>query len=333
MSFQFASPWFLTLLLLIPILAITPLWGKGRRPSSLRYADVSLTLASAGSWRVGLRSGLPVLRWLVLALLIVGLARPQGVTGQRVVRGEGVDIALALDISGSMGALDFEPQNRLEAAKAVIEDFVEARPYDRIGLVVFARDAFSQSPLTLDHNVFTRLLKEIELSYDLGLDDGTSIGMGLANGANMLKDSPAESKVIILLTDGVNNSGQIDPLTAAEAARALGIRVYTIGVGVQGQVPVPQQGPLGEQIVYQENTLDEETLMQIAEMSDGRFFRAADADDLRQIYEEINQLEKSEVEIRVFNQYEELALWVLLPGLFLMLSEMILRQTMLRRIP
>ncbi len=232
-----------------------------------------------------------------------------------------------------MAALDFQPENRLEAAKRVIAEFVAKRPYDRIGLVVFARDAFAQSPLTVDHNVLARLLADIQLGYDLGLEDGTAIGMGLANAANMLKDSATVSKVIILLTDGVNNAGQIDPLTAAQAAQALGIKVYTIGVGREGQVPVPQQGIFGVQIVYQESELDEEVLMQIATMTDGRFYRAADANELRQIYDEIDQLEKSQVEIRVFYQYEELARWPLTAALLLLLLEMLLQQTVFRKFP
>ncbi|MBE2197305.1 MAG: VWA domain-containing protein [Anaerolinea sp.] len=330
MSYQFASPWLLLLLLLIPGLALL---AARRRPAALRYADVGLAQTAVTSWRITLRPMLMGLRWLALALLIVGLARPQRVTGQQVVRGEGVDIALALDISGSMAALDFQPENRLEAAKRVIAEFVAKRPYDRIGLVVFARDAFAQSPLTVDHNVLARLLADIQLGYDLGLEDGTAIGMGLANAANMLKDSAAVSKVIILLTDGVNNAGQIDPLTAAQAAQALGIKVYTIGVGREGQVPVPQQGIFGVQIVYQESELDEEVLMQIAAMTDGRFYRAADANELRQIYDEIDQLEKSQVEIRVFYQYEELARWPLTAALLLLLLEMLLQQTVFRKFP
>lgn len=332
MTFQFASPWFLWLLLLVPLVAARPLWG-GERPAGLRYGAVNLVTANSRSWRLALRPFLPPLRWLALCLLIVALARPQNVEGRQIIRGEGVDIALALDISGSMASLDFEPQNRLEAAKQVIEDFIQERPYDRIGLVVFAREAFTQSPLTVDHAVLTRLLGDIQLGHELGLDDGTAIGLGLANAANMLKDSAAASKVVILLTDGVNNAGQIDPITAAEAARALGIRVYTIGAGRPGQVPIPQPGLFGTQIVYQESVIDEAALQRIAELTGGRFFRAEDTDGLRQIYDEINQLEKSEVEIRVYNQYQELAGWLLLPALALLLVEMVLRQTVFRKLP
>jgi len=245
-----------------------------------------------------------------------------------------VDIALALDISGSMASLDFEPQNRLEAAKAVIGDFVQGRPYDRIGLVVFAGNAFRQSPPTTDHNVLLRLLDRTELSTDLGIDDSTAMGMGLANAGNMLKDSEAKSKVIILLTDGVNNSGEIDPLTAAQAAEALGIKVYTIGMGRPGQVPVPVKDLFGnEQVIYQESTLDEAMLQQIAELTGGRYYRAEDTGGLKQIYEEINGLEKSQVEVERHTRYQELMAWLLIPALGLVTSEMALRKTVFRALP
>lgn len=331
MSFRFASPAFLLLLALIPLLAALR-WR--RPPATMRYADVSLVKGvAARSWRLALRPILPGLRWLALALVIVALARPQLVNAQQVIKGQGVDIALALDISGSMASLDFEPKNRLEAAKQVIEEFVAERPYDRIGLVLFASEAFSQSPLTIDHAVLGRLLGQVDLAPELGIDDGTAIGMGLANAANMLKESAAKSKVVILLTDGVNNTGQVDPQTAAEAAKTLGIKVYTIGMGRPGQVPMPQKTIFGEQVVMVESELDEETLQQIAETTGGRFYRATDTEGLRQIYEEINSLEKSEVEIRTFHQYEELAGWLLWPALALLLVEAALRQTVFRSIP
>ncbi len=225
-------------------------------------------------------------------------------------------------------------QNRLEAAKAVISDFVQDRPYDPIGLVVFASNAFSQSPPTTDHNVLLRLLDRTKLATELSIDDGTAIGLGLANAANMLKDSDAKSKVVILLTDGVNNSGEIDPLTAAEAAEALGIKVYTIGMGRPGQVPVPVVDSFGrEQIVYQESTLDEVTLQQIAETTGAKYYRAEDTGNLRQIYDEIDSLEKSQVEVERFTRYQELMAWLLIPALGLFLSEAALRKTLFRKLP
>jgi Ca-activated chloride channel family protein len=266
-----------------------------------------------------------------ITLAILALARPQFVQGRETISGEGVEIALALDISGSMASLDFEPSNRLDASKRVIGDFVAERQYDKLGLVVFASEAFNQSPLTLDHNMLNRSLDQIELATDLGIEDGTAIGLGIANAANMLANSDAESKVVILLTDGVNNSGQIDPLSAAEAAKALGIKVYTIGAARPGQVPVPVQGT--SQIVYQESTLDEGTLMQVADITGGMYFRAEDTSGLREIYNEINAMEKSTVEVQVFNHYTELAVIFLVPAVLIILLEILLRNTIFRTNP
>jgi Ca-activated chloride channel family protein len=335
MVFRFESPWFLAVLLLVPALAAWPLLAKRwSRPSGLRYADVKLAAGAGRSWRVAFRPILTALRIAALALIILAVARPQTGQAREVVKGEGVDIALALDISGSMASLDFEPQNRLEAAKAVIAGFVQGRPYDPIGLVVFAGNAFSQSPPTTDHNVLLRLLDRTRLSTDLGIEDSTAMGMGLANAGNMLKDSDAKSKVIILLTDGVNNAGEIDPLTAAEAARTLGIKVYTIGMGRPGQVPVPVADAFGgEQVVYQESTLDEGTLQQIAEITGGRYYRAEDMGGLKEIYAEIDGLEKTQVEVERYTRYRELMAWLLIPALGLVATEMGLRKTLFRKLP
>jgi Ca-activated chloride channel family protein len=291
--------------------------------------------ASAGrSWRIAFRPILTVLRVLAVAFIIVATARPQAGQAREIVKGEGVDIILALDISGSMASLDFEPQNRLEAAKIVIGDFVQGRPYDRIGLVVFAGNAFSQSPPTTDHNVLLRLLERTQLSSDLGIEDSTAMGMGLANAGNMLKDSTAKSKVIILLTDGVNNAGEIDPVTAAKAAEALGIKVHAIGMGRPGQVPVPVEDVFGdEQVIYQESILDEGTLQQIADITGGHFYRAEDMGGLQQIYEEIGALEKSQVEVGRHTRYKELMAWLLIPALGFVVSELALRKTLFRKLP
>ena len=335
MFFRFESPWLLSLLLLLPVLAAWPLLAKTwSRPSGLRYADVKLAAGSGRSWRVALRPLLNGLRILALALVIIAVARPQTGHAREIIKGEGVDIALALDISGSMASLDFQPDNRLEAAKRVIGEFVQKRPYDQIGLVVFASNAFNQSPPTVDHNVLLRLLSRTQLATELGIEDGTAIGMGLANAANMLKDSQAESKVAILLTDGVNNAGQIDPLTAAEAAKSLGIKVYTIGMGRPGQVPVPVMDVFGrEQVVYQESALDEETLQEIAQITGGRYYRAIDTAELGKIYDEINSLEQSQLEIESYTRYRELAGLLLVPALLIFLAEMVLRKTALRKLP
>jgi Ca-activated chloride channel family protein len=334
MIFRFVSPWLLSLLFLFPFLAAWPMVTKQWRPSALRYADVRLVNKPIRSWRVHARPALTLLRMLVIALVIVALARPQTGQAREIFTGEGIDIALALDISGSMASLDFEPQNRLEAAKGVIDDFVGKRPYDQIGLVVFASNAFNQSPPTVDHNVLLRLLNRTQLATELGIDDGTAIGMGLANAANMLKDSQADSKVVILLTDGVNNAGQIDPLTAAEAANSLDIKVYTIGMGRPGQVLVPAVDVFGrEQVVYQESALDEETLREIAQVTGGRYYRAIDTAELQQIYDEINSLEQSQIEMESYTRYRELAGLLLVPALLIFLAELVLSRTVLRKLP
>lgn len=334
MDIRFATPWYLLLLLAIPLIGLLHLFAqRWRTQPMLRYARLSPIQREGKSWRVWGQPLLPLLRWLALALMIGAVARPQLVDSQQIIKGEGVDISLALDISGSMASLDFEPDNRLETAKQVIQDFVSERPFDRISLTVFASQAFSQSPLTIDHAVLTRLLGDVDLAPNLNIDDGTAIGLGLANAANMLKDSSAQSKIVVLLTDGVNNAGQIDPLTAAQAAKTLGIKVYTIAAGRTGQVPVPQRDLFGERIVMMDSVIDEETLIEIADVTGGRFFRAEDAEGLRQIYAEINELEKSEIEIRTFNRYTELMKWLLVPALILLAVELILRQTILRRLP
>ena len=335
MNFQFASPWVLSLLLLVPVVIIWRRRQNGQsRPVALRYANVRAAAVPVRSWRLAARPLLPFLRILTVAMIIVGLARPQFVQSKEIIRGEGVDIALALDISGSMASLDFQPQNRLEAAKDVISEFIAERQYDQVGLVVFAANAFNQSPPTVDKNVLGRMLDQTGLAPDLNIDDGTAIGMGLGNAANMLKDSDAKSKVVILLTDGVNNAGQIDPLTAADAAETLGIKVYTVGMGRPGQVPVPVKDAFGrEQVVMQESQLDEATLQEIADRTGGRYYRAEDTAGLRQVYDEISELERSEIEILSYANYQELFGWVVLPGLFFLLAEMFLRQTALRILP
>jgi len=335
MSFQFATPWILGLVFLVPLLLIVYYITRGREKlATLKHASVSITQGLPQSWRITWRPLLIALRMLTIILALIALARPQIVQGREIINGEGVEIALVLDVSGSMASLDFEPQNRLEAAKQVIGDFILERPYDKIGLVIFSNEAFSMSPLTLDRKMVERSLDQAELASELGLEDGTAIGLGIANAANMLANSEAESKVIVLLTDGVNNAGQIDPLTAAEAAKALDIKIYTIGAARPGQVPVPVQTRFGgTDIAYMESELDEETLRQVAEITGGQYFRAKDTAGLKAIYEEINTLEKSQVEIQVFNQYTELANAALFPALLILVLELFLRYTIFRRIP
>jgi len=334
LTFQFAAPWLLSLLVFVPLLGYLLNRKGGRHQTAgLRFASLSLVRYTR-TWRSALRPLLSLVRLLAMTLIIVGLARPQLAQAKEVVRGQGVDMIIAQDISGSMASLDFQPQNRLEAAKAVINDFISRRTYDRIGLVVFAQEAFNQSPMTTDHAVLERLLKQVQLAPDLQLEDGTAIGHGLANAANMLKDSDARSRVIILLTDGANNAGEISPETAADAARALGIKVYTIGMGRPGEVPVPVDSLLGgKEIVYVESDLDEALLQQIAEKTGGQYFRATDTADLQRIYDHIDALEKSQIEITHYSEEIELIGWVLLPALMLILSEQFLSYTLFRRIP
>jgi len=331
-TFRFAHPWWLLGLFSIPALA---LWRRRRQhPATLQFSDLKLVDNPVQSVRVRLRWLPEALRTLALTLLIIAVARPQTGRALEIIRGQGVDIVMALDISGSMAALDFEPQNRLGAAKQVIEDFIAQRRYDRIGLVVFSREAFSSSPPTFDYPVLRRVLMQVELAPDLGLDDGTAIGLGLAQAAGMLSESDAKSRVVILLTDGVNNAGQIDPITAAQAAAALDIKIYTVGAARPGQVPMPVQDPFfGTTTRMVESEIDEEVLRHIADLTGGLYFRAKDSVGLQQIYAQISQLEKSKVEIQVFTRYRELAGWILLPALGLILLEVLLRHTVFRSLP
>jgi Ca-activated chloride channel family protein len=339
MSFQFGSPLLLGLLAIVALLALRSLLSRagkrsGSETATITHPAAGLTRDLPRSWRVAFRPILTVMRLLAIALMVIALARPQIVQGKETIKGEGVDIALALDISGSMAALDFQPQNRLQAAKQVIDQFIGKRPYDKIGLVVFASEAFNQAPLTLDRNSLSRSLDQVALATDLGLEDATAIGLGIANAANMLTQSSARSKIIILLTDGVHNAGEIDPLTAAEAAKALGIKIYTIGAAMPGQVPVPVTDLFGNtQIAYQESEIDEETLRQVADLTGGHYFRAEDTRGLKAIYDAIDKLEKSQVEVQVFNQSQELAGWLMVPALLLLLTQLFLGHTIFRKLP
>ena len=320
----FESPWLLLLLPTIAVLAALPyLWRRRMGPVGMTYADTWLVSGSGRSLRLRAMPFLRILRFLAFALVIVAAARPQIGDAREVIRGEGVDIAIALDISGSMGETDLEP-NRLGAAKEIIADFIEQRRFDRIGLVVFSREAFIQSPPTLDHATLLRLLADVHLADLLGIEDGTAMGSGMAAAANMLKDSTAESKLVTLITDGVNNAGELDPITVATAASALDIKLHTIGVG-------RHRTPSGD--AASESPLDEETLRQIAAITNAKFYRATDTEGLRGIYAEINSLEKSDVEILHFTRYQELAALLLVPALALLLVEMVLSQAVLRRLP
>jgi Ca-activated chloride channel family protein len=330
--FRFAHPYWLLTLVLLPVVALAH--RRWYHIATLQYSNLQLVKHQPRSLRLRLRWLLDAMRLLSLAVLILAVARPQSGEAKFTVHGRGVDIVLALDISGSMAALDFQPQNRLQAAKQVVDAFIATRGYDRIGLVVFARGAFTQSPPTLDYRTLRRQLEAIELAPELGLEDGTAIGLGLAQAAALLAESPAKSRVIIILTDGVSNAGPISPLTAAQAAAALGIRIYTIGVARPGMVPVPAEDPsLDSAVEMVESKIDEESLRKVAVETGGSYFRANDADGLRRVYAQIDSMEKSEVTVQDDTRYRELAGWFLLPALGLMLAEIVLRNTLWRSLP
>ena len=328
MMYRFEDPQFLALILAIP--ALVYVYARRRRSGAIRYSDVE-SLRESDVWRTGRRRhALFALRVLALAALIVAFSRPQtGVTSE-TVSAEGIDIVLAIDVSSSMLAEDLEP-NRLEAAKAVAAEFVEGRRNDRIGLVVFAGEAFTQVPLTLDYSVVTDLLGQMEVGM---IEDGTAVGMGLATAVKRLQASDAESQVVVLLTDGRNNTGEIGPVTAGQMARALGVRVYTIGAGSQGMARVPIDDRLrGRRYVTVEVDIDEASLQEVAETTGGRYFRATDREGLGQIYEEIDALETTEIEVQNFTSYGELFHYPLAAGLLLLLLEVGLGQTVLRKLP
>ena len=328
--FRFEDPWVLTLLALVPV-AVWIRWRQERRGvGTLRYSAVDRVLESGAGvsrWRHRLPS---LLRVLALAALVFALARPQtGATTESVLT-EGIDIVLALDISSSMLAEDLTP-NRLEAAKAVATDFVNGRRNDRVGLVAFAGEAFTQVPLTLDYRVVTTLLAELDPSM---IEDGTAVGMGLATAVKRLQASDAASKVVILLTDGRSNRGEIGPVTAAQMAEALGVRVYTIGAGSRGTARVPVDDPFrGRVYATMRVDIDEEALQQIAEVTGGRYFRATDTESLGAIYAEIDELERTEIEVENFTRFEERFPLVLGLGLLLVLAEATLSRTVLRKLP
>ena len=325
----FQSPLLLLLLPAAVAPAVLPyLWKRRMGAVTMSYADIGLLPTTRVSLRLRLIPFVSMLRYLALALVIVAAARPQLADAREVIRGEGVDIAIALDVSGSMGETDFEP-HRLGAAKEIIADFINEREYDRIGLVVFSREAFIQSPPTLDHLALERLLRDVYLADEMRLEDGTAIGSGMATAANMLKDSGAESKLVTLITDGVNNAGELDPITVATAAEAVGIKLYTIGVGRDSE----DGGASAAGTETQENPLDEETLREIAAITNARYYRATDTEELRGIYDEINALEKSDVEILNFIRYREVLAWFLVPALALLLLELVLSNTVFRRLP
>jgi Ca-activated chloride channel family protein len=323
---SFAEPLFLYLLAVIPAMIVFYIFKQQKATASLRMPGLEPFERAGTTFRHYLRHLLFAFRTLAITLLIIVLARPQLTDKFQDVSTEGIDIVLTMDISGSMLARDFKP-DRLEASKNVATEFISGRPYDRMGLVVFSGESFTQCPLTTDHAVLINLLREIQSGM---IDDGTAIGMGLATAINRIKDSEAKSKVIILLTDGVNNRGEIAPATAAGIAKTYGIRVYTIGVGTQGMAPYPVQTPFGIQYQDMPVEIDEGILQEIAKTTGGKYFRATDNDKLIQVYSEIDKLEKSKIDVRQFSRKEEKYLFPALIAFSLLAFEILLRNTIFR---
>lgn len=329
-NITFANPAFFWLLLLIPILIFWYIRKHNKQKASFQVSSLAGIRNLPASWKSRLRPILLVLRLLAIALLIVALARPRTSNVTKNVNSEGIDIVLCLDISGSMLARDFEP-NRLVAAKKMAKEFVKDRPNDRIGLVIFAGESFTQCPITTDHSV---LLNQIDKIKSGMLEDGTAIGMGLATSVDRLRDSKAKSKVIILLTDGINNTGLIDPQTALDIAKTYNVKIYTIGVGTIGKAPYPVPGPGGSvHIQMVKVQIDEALMKQIASETGGKYFRATDNESLRDIYHQIDQMEKTKIKVTTFKHYAEWFYPYVLAALGLFLIEILLRYTVFRSLP
>jgi Ca-activated chloride channel homolog len=324
----FADPMYLWLLVLVPAMIAFYIFRQQKTTSSLRMPGLDQFSGSATTFRHYLRHILFGIRTLGIALLIIVIARPQASDKFQDTSTEGIDIVLALDISGSMLARDFKP-DRLEASKNVATEFISGRPYDRMGLVVFSGESFTQCPITTDHAVLINLMREIQSGM---IEDGTAIGMGLATAVNRIKDSQAKSKVIILLTDGVNNRGEIAPATAAGIAKTFGIRVYTIGVGTQGMAPYPVQTPFGLQYQDMPVEIDEGILQEISASTGGKYFRATDNNKLVQVYNEIDKLEKSKIDVTQYVRKEEKYLLPALVAFCLLTLEILARNTIFKNL-
>ncbi len=328
-NIEFAYPWVLGFLIIVPIL-----WAWYFARFSQRKAQVNLptqrfATSVKPTGKLLLMHGLFITKTIAAGLIIIAIARPQSSSSWQNVKAEGIDIVLAMDISGSMLARDLEP-NRLEAAKEVAINFIEKRVNDRIGLVIYAGEAYTQSPLTTDHSVIKNLMGDLQNGM---VEDGTAIGVGLATAINRLKESEAKSKIVVLLTDGTNNAGDIPPLTAAEIARKFGVKVYTIAVGTNGMAPMPMQLPNGE-ITYknQKVSIDEITLEKIAKQTNGKHFRATDNESLEGIYAQIDELEKTEIDVKEFRKRnEQFYPWAMAAAILLLL-EFLLQKTLLRSI-
>ena len=331
---QFLQPEWLWLLALLPLVMI---WRGRRGPvAAIEFSDVGLAREVSRRSRARIGGWVWLLPLLAAALMIVGLARPQRGNSRTEVTANGIDIVLGLDVSGSMQALDFlvdgHRVNRIEVVKSVVSKFIEERPNDRIGLIAFAAAPYLVSPLTLDHDWLQQNLERV--STAVGNDDGTAIGSAIAAGVNRLRKTNAKSKVMILLTDGMNNTGKISPLAAAEAAKAMGVKVYTIGVGVRGMAPIPMKDQAGNtRLVMDRVDVDEKTLQAVAGQTGGTFYRATDTDSLQKIYEQINRLEKTALTVQKFEHYDELYSWALIPAIAFLGLGVGLQHTRFRRLP
>jgi len=329
--FRFQDPIFLFLIVVAVGILVYYVRFRRSRAASIRYSDINLVRRLKPSFRIRERHILPVLRALAIVLLAFALARPQSGRKGQEISSEGIDIVLALDISGSMRAEDFKPHNRLYVAKQVIKEFIEGRQSDRIGLVVFSKQSFTQCPLTLDYGVLFNFLDKVSFGM---IEDGTAIGLAIANAVNRLRESEAKGKVVILLSDGRNNAGEIDPITAAQAAKAMNVKIYTIGAGKPGNAPYPVDDPIfGKRYIYVENEIDEATLEQIARITGGEYFRAKDEEGLALIYKQISEMEQTEIKVKEYLQYNELFSNYALAGLLLLVTEIVLANTRYRKIP
>ncbi|MDP2424718.1 MAG: VWA domain-containing protein [Bacteroidales bacterium] len=328
-QFDFARPQFFYLLLLLPLLIAWYIYQHRRSQPTLQVSSTDPFETLSASFKQWFYHALFVFRLLALGLIIAALARPQSNFRRQDVSVEGIDIIIALDISGSMLAEDFKP-NRIEAAKEVAVDFIGGRPTDRMGLVVFSGESFTQCPITTDHAVLINLFRDVKSGM---ITDGTALGDGLATAVNRLRESKAISKVVILLTDGVNNMGSVDPHTAAEMAKLFGIRIYTVGVGSLGQAPFPVQTPFGIRYQMVDVKIDDQLLQQMADLTDGKYFRATNNQKLKEIYAEIDQMEKSKIDIteykRKIDEFRPLAFLALI----LLLTEVLLKFLVFRSVP
>jgi Ca-activated chloride channel family protein len=325
-SIEFADPYFFWLLLIIPIMVGWYVWRQRKLYGYLNISAIKGFSVPVKSVVPKLRHLEIIFRSLAIITLIIALARPQSSLSWQNSTTEGIDIVIASDISGSMLAQDFQP-NRLEAGKNIAIDFIKNRPNDRIGLVIFSGESFTQCPLTIDHSVLINLFTDIKYGM---INDGTAIGMGLATAVNRLKDSEAKSKVVILLTDGSNNLGSIPPITAAEISKQFGIRVYTVGLGTNGYAPYPVQTPMGIQYQRVKVDIDEPTLNKIATITGGKYFRATNNETLRSIYEQIDKLEKAKIDVTQYHKKTELFLPFALIGLLFLLLEFGFKNTILK---